>query len=160
MASNDTRAYGAEIAHRYRERKKHNTLRFWPIVLLRTGLIMSAQETFQDKSERNSTCLCQKHENFALKLRAIRHLGMPTSPNVLCTQMSNEEFDERLSTLVASTVKFEEWRRIEIILSKGKSTTRIRQVHDEVPTQQVSKLFKEEMTLFREHVSKISESAS
>ena len=47
MASNDTRMYWAKIAHRYREYKKYKTLRFWPIMLLRTGLIMSAQETFQ-----------------------------------------------------------------------------------------------------------------
>ena len=85
---------------------------------------------------RNSTCLCQKHQNIALKQRAIKQLGMPTSPNVLCTQVSNEEFEERLSTLVASTVKFEEWGRIEITLSEGKSTTRIWQVRDEVPTEQ------------------------
>ena len=105
---------------------------------------------------RNSTCLCQKHQNVALKQRAIKQLGMPTSPNVLCTQVSNEEFEERLSTLVASTVKFEEWRRIEITLSEGKSTTRIRQVHDEVPTEQFCKLFKEEMALFREHVRRVT----
>ena len=57
---------------------------------------------------------------------------MPSRPNVLCTQVSKVEFKEKLLTLEATTVKFEEWQRIEITLSEEKSTTLIRQIHGEI----------------------------
>ena len=57
---------------------------------------------------------------------------MPSRPNVLFTQVSKVEFKEKLLTLEATTVKFEEWQRIEITLPEEKSTTLIRQIHVEI----------------------------
>jgi len=41
-----------------------------------------------------------------------------------------------VASLKAVTVKFDKWRRSEIPLSEGKSSMRIQQVRDEVPTEQ------------------------
>ena len=45
MENQDKRTYRGKMSHQYRESKKHSHHTFWPIVLLRTGQVMSARVT-------------------------------------------------------------------------------------------------------------------
>ena len=59
-----------------------------------------------------NVCLCKKHQNFALRLRALRALGIivPQSPDQFCKNFTIYDAKEQLAMIDnAQIVKFQRW---------------------------------------------------
>lgn len=72
------------------------------------------------------TCLCTKHQNFALKLQSLKKHGVTsnTSPDSFAQHMNKEELQEKMkSTINDQTVKFKEWKRVKC--DDGKQRTKL-----------------------------------
>ena len=72
------------------------------------------------------TCLCTKHQNFALKLQSLKKHGVTsnTSPDSFAQHTNKEELQEKMkSTINDQTVKFKEWKRMKC--DDGKQRTKL-----------------------------------
>lgn len=69
-------------------------------------------------------CLCQKHQNFALKMRAIyKHAKLPTAPDTLIRNVPFDEFKEKLKTCLPhlpDKIYYEEWKLAPITIEVKK----------------------------------------
>ncbi|KAI8498685.1 hypothetical protein Bbelb_238870 [Branchiostoma belcheri] len=107
---------------------------------------------------RNS-CLCTRHQNFALKLKALKQNNCVTSTspdNFVHAFPDAEKVDAVLAKLPqGGMVKYEEWKRVEV---EGKKKMKI--VTSEVETSAFCAKFKEEVPQFRQHVVRANEQYS
>ncbi|XP_078659979.1 LOW QUALITY PROTEIN: uncharacterized protein LOC144904722 [Branchiostoma floridae x Branchiostoma belcheri] len=106
---------------------------------------------------RNS-CLCTRHQNFALKLKALKQNNCVTSTspdNFVHAFPDAEKVDAVLAKLPqGGMVKYEEWKRVEVEGKKMKIVT------SEVETSAFCAKFKEEVPQFRQHVVRANEQYS
>ena len=67
-----------------------------------------------------NTCLCSKHQNFAMKLKAMRSLGLQISPNleVVCKAFKFDDMDTILERIAKDEVEYDVWRRIDVDIKK------------------------------------------
>ena len=95
-------------------------------------------------------CLCQRDQNFALKLRAVRSVGFDSNPDAFCDNVTLGEASEVLKTMESSVIKFEEWRKQNVPYGE-RTVKRICLVKDEVGKDEFVKKFVNEMEDFKAH---------
>ena len=104
-----------------------------------------------------SNCLCQKHQNCALKLKALRKVLDGTvhvtyNPDTMISQYPDDESKTALLERIDSdVVTYDEWRRVKD--GDGKLRTKI--VQSTIPKNDFVALFEKVITEFREHVHRI-----
>ena len=110
----------------------------------------------------NLLCLCLKHQNYTLKLRALASTGIPVVPDTLVKQMDLKALMEKLSAAAGtlpSVIKFQEWRKIPVPYGdpeEGKSTTKLRPVDKHLPRKEFVQMVLAEYPSIREHVIRAS----
>lgn len=103
-----------------------------------------------------SVCLCQKHQNFALKLRCLKNykVSTVTSPDKF---MDTYNTEEKLSTLLQginmTTIRYQEWKRKK--MSDGKE--RMRVVDLELPRGEFIEVMTKTYKDFASHIHKVIE---
>ncbi|KAJ8044972.1 hypothetical protein HOLleu_07881 [Holothuria leucospilota] len=104
-----------------------------------------------------STSLCQKHQNMALKLKALKRLGLVTKENPDEFIKNNNEgainkmMDTLMTEKVADLVHYEEWGRVSS--DQGKKKTKLKR--EVLKKDEFSELFKTESANFRDHVERV-----
>ena len=99
-----------------------------------------------------NTCLCQRHQNMALKLRGLKAMGikLSTSPDAFMkTNDSSDGIDELLSQC-EQKVKYSQWKRVDV---EGKMKMKIVQM--EVEKAEFSRIFKSEVEEFKAHAERV-----
>ncbi|XP_066298277.1 uncharacterized protein [Branchiostoma lanceolatum] len=106
-----------------------------------------------------NTCLCTRHQNFALKLKTLKQHNCvkTTNPdNFLQAFPDADKVESLLSNLPPDgNIKYDEWKRVEV---DGKKKMKI--VTSEVETTAFCAKFKEEVPHFRQHVARANEQYS
>lgn len=79
---------------------------------------------------RNTTvCLCEKHQNFALMLKPLRSINIPSMPDTLIREWTPAEVELRTSEMPDSQiVKYQQWRRIDVPYGDNKTAKKLRLV--------------------------------
>ena len=99
-------------------------------------------------------CLCIKHQNMALKLKA---MNINMSPNLFVKQYSDEGVENLLQTLPNHDIKFQVWRSEEIRSSQDKLFRKVRLQTDKVNKETFVEVFEEEFQIFKAHVHRTTE---
>ncbi|WAR14247.1 hypothetical protein MAR_004352 [Mya arenaria] len=91
-----------------------------------------------------SVCLCQKHQNFALKLRCLKNYKVTTitSPDRFMQMHNNEELEKTLDKIQDTTVRYQEWKRIK--MKDGKQKMRV--IDLELPIEEFKAMMKRTYT--------------
>ncbi|VDI49578.1 Hypothetical predicted protein [Mytilus galloprovincialis] len=88
-----------------------------------------------------NTCLCQKHQDFALKLRCMKQMGGTTctSPDQYVTMHRDNGIQEDLEKITLEKVNYKQWKKVKIIDGKermkivdielGKDDFKVEMVH-------------------------------
>lgn len=99
------------------------------------------------------TCLCSRHQNMALKLKAMRalRLNLPKSPDsFIKEQDTNEKLKQTLETGLPDMVKFTQWKKV----AEGQKT-RWKEVEETVSKVDFITLMESQTTEFRNHVERV-----
>jgi hypothetical protein len=99
-------------------------------------------------------CLCVKHQNVALKLKAVK---ITQSPNVFIRDNTHDEILNKLDKLPEKKIKFQVWRTEELSATEDKILKKVRLQEDEVDKKDFIEICDQEFSLFREHVRRITE---
>ncbi|CAC5395762.1 unnamed protein product [Mytilus coruscus] len=72
-----------------------------------------------------NTCLCQKHQDFALKLRCMKQMGVTTctSPDQYVTMHRDNGIQEDLEKITLEKVNYKQWKKVKI--NDGKERMKI-----------------------------------
>lgn len=103
-----------------------------------------------------SVCLCQKHQNFALKLRCLKIYKLSTITNpdkFMDTYNTEEKLDTLLQGIKMTTIRYQEWKRKK--MSDGKE--RMRVVDLELPRREFIEVMKKTYKEFASHIHKVVE---
>lgn len=102
------------------------------------------------------TCLCQKHQNIALKIKGLKTIGVITTenPDQMIKQYSDEEIVGKIQNCSAETIKFSQWKRKEVE-HKGRLTKRMLITQEDMPKHEFLGNFKKELIEFRNHTSRV-----
>lgn len=102
-----------------------------------------------------NVCLCSKHQNFSLKLRCLKNLGVCscTSPDKFVEDFDDDAINGMLEHVSTENIRYQEWKRVK--MSDGKE--RIRIVDQEENKQDFIKVMKESVDKFREHVKRVKD---
>lgn len=108
------------------------------------------------KFSNRKTCLCQRHQNMVLKLKALKTIGMPTTenPDTYVEQKSDDEILSDIENLAEENIKFAEWKRVEVE-RKGRTFKRMQIVTSERPREEFATLMRTELREFRKHVHRV-----
>ncbi len=100
-----------------------------------------------------SVCLCQKHQNFALKLRCLKNYKVTfiTSPDKFMEVHSNEDLNKILSKIQETSVRYQEWKKMK--MKDGKQKMRV--VDLDLPTEEFKEMMKKTHTEFASHIHKV-----
>ncbi len=95
---------------------------------------------------RRSVCLCTKHQNFALKLQALKREGIveTTNPDAFIKNHPNIE-----KSVLPEKITFSKWKKVTIEGQKKK----MKIVSEELGKDDFHKLWENEVTAFRRHSS-------
>lgn len=100
------------------------------------------------------TCLCQRHQNMALKLRGLKAQGIdiPTSPDVFVEKVTvaNNTLDALLQSC-GPAVKYKEWKRVQE--EDGKKRMKLLTVED--PKHKFCQEFKKQVKEFKSHTERV-----
>lgn len=98
------------------------------------------------------TCLCSRHQNFCLKLRAMKTSGFPTTENpdgfVKCQNL--ESIDALLQVNVTPKIKYSVWEKVQ---EEGKY--RFKLLQKEKDFEDFKEMFKREFAEFEAHVKRV-----
>ena len=99
------------------------------------------------------TCLCTRHQNFALKLQCLKRYGVTsnTSPDNFSENNSKEDFDVKLDEMKENEVGFKEWKRVKC--DDGKQRTKLLDMQKDKTT--FIEDTRREFGLFKEHVKRV-----
>ena len=105
------------------------------------------------------TCLCQKHQNIALKVKGLKSVGAITtdSPDVMIQQSTDESIIQKIKDCEANTIKYSEWKRKEVE-HKGRTTKRMIIESVEIPKDRFVEMLKfvaRDLKEFRKHTEKV-----
>ena len=97
------------------------------------------------------TCLCQKHQNMALKT-----VGATTtnSPDTLIRQNTDDEIIKYISDCNSETIRYSEWKRKEVE-HRGKKTKRMQIETVEKSKRDFVEMFKQDLINFRKHTERV-----
>ncbi|WAQ99020.1 hypothetical protein MAR_023393 [Mya arenaria] len=101
-----------------------------------------------------SVCLCQKHQNFALKLRCLKNNKVTsiTSPDKFMETFDSEyKLKAMLQNINCTTIKYQEWKRKK--MSEGKE--RMRVVDIELPKGEFINVMISTYNEFAKHISRV-----
>ena len=103
------------------------------------------------------TCLCQKHENMCLKLKALKALCVTTTTNAdaFVRENTTASVIEKLEKLPHEQICFAEWKRVDVS-AKGRTFKRMKIVQCEESRYQFIEKFQTELNSFREHVQRVA----
>lgn len=100
-----------------------------------------------------ATCLCSRHQNTALKLKAPKNCGAAVNINpdsFIELYPDQEKIDELLEGIDKSDITFSEWKKVQ---DNGKY--RCRQVQTVMPMNTFKDIFRKEIIDFRFHVERV-----
>lgn len=100
-----------------------------------------------------ATCLCSRHQNTALKLKALKNCGAAVNVNPDCfiEQYQDEvKIGELFDGIKKSEITFSEWKKVQ---DNGKF--RCRQVQTVVTMEIFKDIFQKEIAEFRSHVERV-----
>ena len=99
-------------------------------------------------------CLCQKHQNITLKLKAMKSLGLAVNenPDEFIKSHNEAEIDDLLDGLQAEQVQFEEWSRVKVDNRQKTKIIRVSKKREEFIT-----CFKQRIGEFRQHVARVKQ---
>ena len=108
------------------------------------------------KYSSRRTCLCQKHQNIALKVKGMKAVGASNtdSPDMLIRQNTDDEILQKISECEAETIKFSEWKRKDVN-HKGKLTKRMMIENVQLPKTEFMTMFRRDLIEFRKHVLRV-----
>jgi len=99
-------------------------------------------------------CLCQRHQNFALRLRVLRSQGVTQSPDHLITSETKESLERKISALPTDIVTFQVWKQVERPY-KDTVIKKITLVEENVPKLKFKEDFLKCMNEFRSHSERV-----
>lgn len=99
------------------------------------------------------SCLCTRHQNMALLLKALQRMGIdvPKNPETFVSTGCVDEVEEKLDF---DEVNFQEWKRVQID-DKGQKKHAMRVVDVKKNKADFMKYFKEKFQSFSEHVTRM-----
>ena len=102
------------------------------------------------------TCLCQKHQNMALKVKALKTVGATTTnnPDTLIRQNTDDEIIKNISDCDSETIRYSEWKRKEVE-HRGKMTKRMQIETVEKSKRDFVEMFKQDLINFRKHTERV-----
>ena len=103
------------------------------------------------------TCLCTKHQNMSLLLRAVKkHMPVGTNPDEFCNSMKDfDNFKESMADALPDTVEFEQWEYVTVPHGKqDKLVKRIKLVMKSKPREEFVGKFQEDFILFKQHAQR------
>ena len=109
-----------------------------------------------------STCLCKVHQNIALKLKMLKEnkIVETENPNSFIKSSGDDKVSDMLEKLKNGSVKFEEWRRVEVeVKCKNGTVTkakRIKVVQAALERDTFIDLFLKDISEFRNHCARIT----
>ncbi|CAC5387896.1 unnamed protein product [Mytilus coruscus] len=99
------------------------------------------------------TCLCSRHQNMALKLKAMRSLGLNFSKSpdsFIKDQDTNEKLRNTLETKLPEEVKFTQWKKV---LDGNKQRWKV--LEETVKKDEFMTIIENQTTDFRSHVERV-----
>ncbi|XP_048256959.1 uncharacterized protein LOC125382708 [Haliotis rufescens] len=137
--------YLSEVYAKFKIENQNMKLSFASFCRLRPRYILLTSHI-----SRN-TCLCNKHQNMAMKLKCLRSVGLqvPKSPDMAYDSVSVDAMDQMLET-IQDDVEYDEWRRVDV---EGKKKMKVVKIIKNATD------FKNYMLLefaeFRDHVGRV-----
>ena len=102
-----------------------------------------------------ATCLCMRHQNMSLKLRALRNIGLNVNINpdnfLAANQTDDEYIKEMFENVTASDIEFTEWKKVQ---DNGKN--RCKQVQATMPKEKFVEAFSKQAQEFDPHVQRVN----
>lgn len=95
-------------------------------------------------------CLCSRHQNFSLKLKAI---GRMSSPNTFIIAHDDSAIVAMLDDLPDEDIHYKEWQRVDITY-QNKIIKKMRLADVQVHKQEFKEIFLNESKEFRQHVQR------
>ena len=102
------------------------------------------------------TCLCEKHQNFSLKLVLLKNMQLinTVNPDVFGKNYTTDEkLDEVLNKIDTEEIKFSQWKRINVE-KDGKTTEKIKLIDTTQSLAEFATNFKAEFHLLCEHATR------
>ena len=95
--------------------------------------------TFTSKN----TCLCQRHQNFALKLQALRSKGVihKTNPDDFIRLYDEKAVENMINKIQDEKISFDQWKRVMVDEKKQK----MKIVTEEIPRLEFKKIMLDEL---------------
>lgn len=101
-------------------------------------------------------CLCVKHQNFTLKLKCVRGLGLPQLPDGLVQNWRKDQVQETLEREeVPASFKYQIWKRVDVHYGDNQVTKKLRLVEVEEEKDAFVKNFMADMVLMTSHVERM-----
>jgi len=98
-------------------------------------------------------CLCQKHQNMALALKAMKNAGAdtPINPDEFCRKLSHTSVNTFLSTIKDDEVSYPQWKKVE--MPDGKKKTKI--VEKKLKRDEFVAAIIQQIGEFQKHVQRV-----
>ena len=102
------------------------------------------------------TCLCQRHQNMALKVKALRSMKITneTTPDAYIKHGTNDKLLADIEKSGHSNIKYCEWQRVEVE-HKGRKIKRMQVIQLEKPVRDFVEVMRKTITEFREHCQRV-----
>ena len=99
------------------------------------------------------TCLCTKHQNFALKLKCLKLLGVnsETSPDKFAEKFGEKDVTAILAKIKQQDITYQEWKRMKC--DDGKQRMKLKST--DRGKKDFCSLFQQDFKLFCEHESRV-----
>ena len=105
---------------------------------------------------KHKVCLCQKHQNFALKLAALRLDGFVQNPDKFAKDTTTEAAEEKLKQIQRYEITYRVWKQVERpykgTIIKKTTLTEERKTKDESVEEFITT-----MMSFKEHAARVTE---
>ena len=98
-------------------------------------------------------CLCQKHQNMALSLKALKSAGVtvPLNPDEFVRKLEETDLLDENKEKLNQTIYHQQWKKVT--MTDGKKRTKI--VGSDVPNEEFQKLIRDQTADFIDHVKGI-----
>ena len=120
---------------------------------------MRLKEMIPVSYSSRKTCLCEKHQNFSLKLVPLKNVQLinAVNPDVFRkSYTTDEKLDEVLDKIDTEEIMFSQWKRINVE-KDGKTTKKIKLIDTTQSPAEFATNFKAEFHLFCEHAARAKE---
>lgn len=110
------------------------------------------------KYSERKTCLCERHQNMALKLRSLKSMKVVTTsnPDAFIRTHDQQTLDDLCQNITAKKVTFKQWKRVNVIENE-KTKKKIKLIEIEEDRVTFISNFKTELNLFKEHAERVKQ---